>query len=168
MMDMKCMSHRTTNRMKPKTASPCMARSSRAMAVSGDAGAGDRLGVTEARKRNDQVSGRGVGLIGGAECEGRAPGSVSRINQPPADSGGRQERIGVRGSGDSDTETGLGLVVLVSGSQSELQGFDSHQTGHRSADKPGGGGRHGTLGSNSQNGEEESYDTPVTSAGMRK
>lgn len=30
-MDMKCMSHSTQNRMKPNTARPCMASSSRAM-----------------------------------------------------------------------------------------------------------------------------------------
>lgn len=33
MIDMKCMSHRTKNRMKPKTAMPCRASSNRAMAV---------------------------------------------------------------------------------------------------------------------------------------
>lgn len=88
------------------------------------------------------------------------------MNRPPADSGGLPELIGVRGSGD--TETVLPLVVLVSGSQCELQGFDSHQTGRRSADEPGGGERHGTLGSNSQSVGEESFDTPMSSAGMRK
>lgn len=33
MIDMKCMSHRTKNRMKPKTARPCRASSNTAMAV---------------------------------------------------------------------------------------------------------------------------------------
>lgn len=35
MIDMKCMSHSTTKRMKPKTANPCMASSRRAMAIGG-------------------------------------------------------------------------------------------------------------------------------------
>lgn len=49
----------------------------------------------------------------------------------------RSEPVRVRGSANGDTATGLGQVILVSGSRYEVQGFDGQQTGRRSADQPG-------------------------------
>ena len=110
----------------------------------GPAGAAGRRGVTQARgeataQRPGGWSTRSCAISGSDDvCDKLGLDESS----DPASGGqpGCQEPIRVRGSGNADTETGLGLVM--SGSRFEHQG--SQQTGRRSADRPGRGDKHET------------------------
>lgn len=134
-MDMKCMSHSTKNRMKPNTARPCMARSSRAMAVSGSCLGGGPAGVTRARDGDDQMSGHG--RQGESGCF--RDFDVFRLTVAlPDHSGGCQVAARERSS-DNMARAGFGPVTVVSQYQCRLGGFDSQQTDSWSADRNSGG-----------------------------
>lgn len=102
-MDMKCMSHRTKNRMKPKTANPCMASSRTAMATGG----GNQGGVTQGRERADRPP-------SGSDQKSRVSKRPTRLACFGRKFGvQRQEPDPLWRSGDMDTEASRGLVVLL-------------------------------------------------------
>lgn len=102
---------------------------------------GDRwwqLGVTLARER--ELTGLRVGptrSAGSLKCPSRLA-SLGRRFGFQRTMWGSQEPDPFWRSGDMDTETSRGLVVLLPGSRYELEGFVSHQTDRRSTDQPGG------------------------------
>ena len=139
MMDMKCISHSTKNRMKPNTARPCMASSSTAMALSGGC--------------------RGCGPAGGHTGSGWRPAD-SECSGPTVGATSSAGRGGWSGSGSQRGTSGSSPCQELRWRDRPASAWRCWCPGHgascggltvtRPADgqltNRGSGGRHGTLG----------------------
>lgn len=129
-MDMKCISHSTKNRMKPNTASACMAMSSTAMVLPGWG--------AKAPGRSDRQTGLGSGTNLGPTLGATSSVSFMLMPRPPDESRrGRGPGAPVTGRHGDPPRPG---AAGTGSRRRRRQRFDSHRTDRRSADHRGGRG----------------------------